>query len=185
VKFTDAGRKVYGGGGITPDIHVGYPRLPQPILELNSRNAFFKYSTRFAAKDDGRSVEGAGIQPKEIRTARPKSIHLIDQQFRVNDEVLQDFFSFLDGEGIPYSRPELLENREALSLRIEVEIFNALWGAEAAQKIAVTYDPQIQAALTAMPDAASLLVDPSTYAKKVARVGAAAESKDGNQAKRQ
>jgi carboxyl-terminal processing protease len=169
VKYTDAGRKVFGGGGISPDIHVSYPRVPKPILELGSRNAFFKYGTRFAARDDQRSVEGAGIQPKEIRTARPKSVRLIDERFRVNDEVLEDFFSFLDSEGIPYKRDELLAAREALSLRIEVEIFQALWGAEAAQKIAVTYDPQIQSALGALPDAAALLSDPAAYAKRVAQ----------------
>jgi carboxyl-terminal processing protease len=169
VKYTDAGRKVFGGGGISPDIHVSYPRVPKPILELGSRNAFFKYGTRFAAKDDQRSVEGAGIQPKEIRTARPKSVRLIDDRFRVNDEVLEDFFSFLDSEGIPYKREELLAARDALSMRIEAEIFSALWGAEAAQKIAVSYDPQIQAALTALPEAAALLADPAAYAKRVAQ----------------
>ena len=170
-KLTDAGRKVYSGGGIAPDIHVSYPRLPQPILTLNSRNAFFKYATRFAAKDDNRSVEGAGVQPKEIRTARPKSVRLVDERFRVNDEVLEDFFGFLDQEQIPYSREELLAAREPLSLRIEVEIFNALWGAEAAQKIAVTYDPQIQTALDSLPDAAQLLTDPAAYAKRAAAEG--------------
>jgi carboxyl-terminal processing protease len=167
VKYTDAGRKVYSGGGIAPDIHVSYPRLPQPILALNSRNTFFKYATRFAAKDDHRSVEGAGVQPKEIRTARPKNVRLVDERFRVNDEVLEDFFGFLDAEQIPYSREELLAARDALSLRIEVEIFNALWGAEAAQKIAVTYDPQIKAALGSLPDATQLLVDPAAYAKRM------------------
>ncbi len=150
---------------------MSYPRLPQPILTLNSRNAFFKYGTRFAAKDDNRSVEGAGVQPKEIRTARPKNVRLVDERFRVNDEVLEDFFSFLDAEQIPYSREELLAARDALSLRIEVEIFNALWGAEAAQKIAVTYDPQIQSALKSLPDAAQLLSDPAAYAKRVAAEG--------------
>jgi carboxyl-terminal processing protease len=126
-KLTDSGRKVYSGG-IAPDIHVSYPRLPQPILTLNSRNAFFKYATRFAAKDDNRSVEGAGVQPKEIRTARPKSVRLVDERFRVNDEVLEDFFGFLAAEQVPYSRDELLAARDTLALRIEVEIFNALWG---------------------------------------------------------
>jgi len=167
VKYTDAGRKVYSGGGIAPDIHVSYPRLPQPVLALNSRNVFFKYATRFAAKDDHRSVEGAGVQPKEIRTARPKNVRLVDERFRVNDEVLEDFFDFLDAEQIPYSREELLAARDTLALRIEVEIFNALWGAEAAQKIAVTYDPQIQSALKALPDATLLLSDPAAYAKRI------------------
>jgi carboxyl-terminal processing protease len=170
-KLTDAGRKVYSGGGISPDIHVSYPRLPQPILTLNSRNAFFKYATRFAAKDDNRSVEGAGVQPKEIRTARPKNVRLVDERFRVNDEVLEDFFGFLDQEQVPYSREELLAAREPLSLRIEVEIYNALWGSEAAQKIAVTYDPQIQKALESLPDATQLLTDPAAYARRVAAEG--------------
>jgi carboxyl-terminal processing protease len=170
-KLTDAGRKVYSGGGISPDIHVSYPRLPQPILTLNSRNAFFKYATRFAAKDDNRSVEGAGVQPKEIRTARPKNVRLVDERFRVNDEMLEDFFGFLDQEQVPYSREELLAAREPLSLRIEVEIYNALWGAEAAQKIAVTYDPQIQKALESLPDATQLLTDPAAYARRVAAEG--------------
>jgi hypothetical protein len=167
VKYTDAGRKVYSGGGIAPDIHVSYPRLPQPILALNARNAFFKYATRFAAKDDNRSVEGAGVQPKEIRTARPKNVRLVDQRFRANDEVLEDFYGFLDHENIPYSREELLAAREPLALRIEGEIFNALWGAEAAQRIAAAYDPQIQAALAALPDATLLLADPVGYAKRM------------------
>jgi carboxyl-terminal processing protease len=167
LKYTDAGRKVYSGGGIAPDIHVTYPRLPQPILALNSRNVFFKYATRFDAKEDHRSVEGAGVQPKEIRTARPKSVRLVDDRFRVNDEVVEDFLGFLDAEQIKYSREELLSARDSLALRIEVEIFNALWGAEAAQKIAVTHDPQIQAALTALPDATQLLADPAAYAKRI------------------
>jgi carboxyl-terminal processing protease len=175
-KLTDAGRKVYSGGGISPDIHVSYPRLPQPILTLNSRNAFFKYATRFAAKDDNRSVEGAGVQPKEIRTARPKNVRLVDERFRVNDEVLEDFFGFLDQEQVPYSREELLAAREPLSLRIEVEIYNALWGAEAAQKIAVSYDPQIQKALESLPDASQLLTDPAAYARRVVAEGQGREA---------
>jgi hypothetical protein len=96
----------------------------------------------------------------------------------VNDEVLEDFFSFLTAEQVPYSREELLAARDALSLRIEVEIFNALWGSEAAQKIAVTYDPQIQRALSSLPDAELLLADPAAYAKRVV-----AEAKDDEASK--
>ncbi len=167
VKHTDAGRKVYGGGGISPDLQVAYPRLPKPILALNSRNAFFKYSTHFAATDDRRLLEGAGIQPKEIRTARPKDIRLIDKRFRADDEVLEDFLVFLDEEGMSYSKEELLEHRDRLALRIEVTIFSAIWGAEAAQRVAVRNDPQVQAGVAAMPQAAELLLDPVAYAKRI------------------
>jgi len=166
VKHTDAGRKVYGGGGISPDLQVTYPRLPKPILALNSRNAFFKYSTHFAALDDRRLLDGAGIQPKEIRTARPKDTRLIDKSFRADDEVLEDFIAFLDEEGLSYSKEELLQHRDRLALRIEVAIFSAIWGAEAAQRVAVQKDPQVQAGLAAMTQAAELLLDPVAYAKR-------------------
>ena len=157
VKYTTAGRAVYSGGGISPDVHVSYPRLPKEVLALNSNNSFFKYATRFAAKDDRRLLDGAGIQPAEVRTARPKDVRLIDKNFRVDDEVLEDFFSFLDEEGVDYSREKLLEHRDRLALRIEVEIFSALWGAVAAQTIAVRHDPQVQAGLEALPRSAELM----------------------------
>jgi len=165
-KLTDAGRKVYSGGGIQPDLTVSYPRLPKPILVLNGANAFFKFATHFAAKDDHRLLEGDGVQPKEIRTARPKDIRLIDRDFRVDDDVLEEFFHFLDEEGVSYSRDELLEHHDRLALRIELEIFSALWGAEAAQKIAAREDPQVQAAIAALPQAAELLRDPVAYARR-------------------
>jgi len=163
VKYTDAGREVHSGGGIAPDIHVSYPRLPEEVLALNATNAFFRYTTRFAAKDDRRVLEGAGIQPKEIRTARPSDIRLINKDFRVDDEVLADFFQFLDDEEISYSSEELAPHRDRLARRIEVEIFNAIWGAEAAQTVAVEYDPQVIAAIEAMPRSRSLLEDPVAF----------------------
>lgn len=168
-KYTTAGREVRSGGGISPDIHVSYPRMPEVILALNSRNSFFKYATRFAAKDDRRTLDGAGIQPKEVRTVRPKDIRLIDKSFRVDDAVIEDFFGFLDEEEITYSREKLLEERDRLAQRIEAEIFSALWGAEAAQKISVRHDPQVQAGLAALPSAAELLADPTAYAERIAQ----------------
>ena len=176
VKHTDAGRKVYSGGGISPDLQVTYPRLPKPILALNSRNLFFKYSTHFAAEDDRRLLDGAGIQPKEIRTARPKDIRLIDKRFRVDDEVLDDFIAFLDEEDVSYSKAELLEHRDRLALRIEVAIFSAIWGAEAAQRVAVRNDPQVQAGVSAMTQARELLLDPVAFAN---RMDEAADEADG------
>ena len=184
VKYTDAGRKVYGGGGINPDLQVTYPRLPKPILALNSRNAFFKYSTHFAAEDHRRLLGGAGIQPKEVRTTRPKDVRLIDQRFRVDDGILKDFIAFLDEEDVSYSKDELLEHRDRLAIRIEVAIFNAIWGAEAAQRVAVRYDPQVQAAVNAMTQAADLLLDPVAYAKRTNEAGSEQDGASSAEKKR-
>ncbi len=167
LKYTDAGRKVYGGGGIAPDIPVSHPRLPKPILALNSQNTFFRFSNRYAAKGGRAALDGAGIQPEEVRTARPDSIQLIDQNFRADDAVIEDFLSFLDEQEMTYDREELLEHKDRLALRIEVEIFNSLWGAEAAQRVKAVRDPVILKALETLPKAAALLENPREVARSL------------------
>jgi carboxyl-terminal processing protease len=170
LKHTDAGREVFGGGGIAPDIHVAYPQPAKAILALSSHRAISAYSAYFASKD-GRTpdVAGAGVQPDEIRTKRSQNIRLIDRTFTVDDEVLEDFFRFLTEEEIPFSREELLENRDRLALVLEGEIISSIWGMEAAQHIYISHDPQVRRAIEALADAAELLNDPKGY---VARMSA-------------
>jgi carboxyl-terminal processing protease len=178
LKHTDAGREVFSGGGIAPDIHVAYPQAPKPILALSSHRAISTYSAFFASKD-GRTPDlaGAGVQPEEIRTKRPQDVRLIDKNFAVDDEVLEDFFAFLEEEEVPFSREELLEHRDRLALVIEGEIFSSIWGMEAAQRLFIQKDPQVRRAIEALTDAAELLKDPKGY---VARI-AAAEGDGGNE----
>ena len=169
LKHTDAGREVFGGGGIAPDIHVAYPQAPKPILALASHRAISTYSAYFASRD-GRTpdLEGAGVLPEEIRTKRPEDVRLIDKSFEVDDEVLEDFFRFLEEEEIPFSKEELQEHRDRLALAIEGEIFSSIWGMETAQRVYVKKDPQVRGAIEALPDAAELLRDPKGYVARLA-----------------
>ena len=169
LKHTDAGREVFGGGGIAPDIHVAYPRAPKPILALASHRAISTYSAYFASRD-GRTpdLEGAGVPPEEIRTKRPEDVRLIDKSFEVDDDVLEDFFRFLEEEEISFSKEELQEHRDRLALAIEGEIFSSIWGMETAQRLYVKKDPQVRRAIEALPDAAELLQDPKGYVARVA-----------------
>jgi len=169
LKYTDAGREVFSGGGIAPDIHVAYPQAPKPILALGSHRAISAYSAYFAAKD-GRTPDlaGAGVQPDEIRTKRSQDVRLIDQSFSVDDAVLEDFFKFLTAEGVPFSKEELLQHRDRLALVLEGEIFNSVWGMEAAQRVYITKDPQVRRAIEALPEAAELLKDPKGFVARMA-----------------
>jgi carboxyl-terminal processing protease len=169
LRHTSAGREVYGGGGIAPDIEITYPRIPKPILSLSTYNVFFNYAALYSSKN-GRTedVDGAGVQPEEILTARSKNIQLIDKSFDVDDDVLNHFFDFLTKEEVPFKKDELLEHRERLALLIKAEIFSLLWGTEARQKVLVEKDPQVHGALEALPDAAELLKDPRSYVSRIA-----------------
>ena len=168
LKHTSAGREVYGGGGIAPDITVRYPRLPKAILSLSSLNVFFNYSALFASKS-GRTqdVEGAGVKP-ELSSARSEDVRLIDENFEIDDDVLAHFFDYLEKEEISFDRKELLEHRDRLALLIKAEIYTSIWGAEVRQRVVIGEDPQVRAALHALPDAAELLNDPRAYMTRVA-----------------
>ncbi len=47
---TEMGRTVYGGGGIAPDIEIAEQRLPRVMEELETKQVFFKYAVKYAAR---------------------------------------------------------------------------------------------------------------------------------------
>ncbi len=75
---TEAGRTVYGGGGIMPDVVVKGEPLSRFAATLYARGLFFEYAVDYRAKH------------REI-----------PRDFQVTDEVRADFFRFLDGKAVP------------------------------------------------------------------------------------
>lgn len=53
--FTQQGRKVYGGGGISPDIKVSSRALPRYVRNLERRRIFFDFVVDYIAADSTRS----------------------------------------------------------------------------------------------------------------------------------
>ena len=49
--YTQKGRKVFGGGGIEPDIGVELEPVPNYIRDLDRRRLFFDFAVDYAAAD--------------------------------------------------------------------------------------------------------------------------------------
>ena len=162
IVHTRLGREIRGGGGIAPDIEVRAPELPQPVREVDQRGAFFRFATRFVPADGRGAVDGAGQRPDELQ-ARGDRIRAVDQAFRADAATVSEFFDFLEEEAIPHEREGLEQHLTQVALRIEGEVFSLLWGPGASRRATMDRDPQITAALEAMPQAALLLRDPQTY----------------------
>ena len=81
----------------------------------------------------------------------------INQEFKVSQDTLDDFYDFLEGEGVPVSRQELSQYADALTTLLQWEIFVSLWGEEAAMRATLESDPQLQRAIEAIPEAAKLI----------------------------
>ena len=137
--LTDLGRKVYGGGGITPDIMVELPEMPRLLQLFLARNAFFDFAVTYANQ-----------HPIEDRAWRPTP-ELVGQfqQWVMDEEILSQ--EEWDKEMAETNLSGEIERY------LHAEVFNAEFGIEARYEILATGDTQIQRALEAFGDASDLL----------------------------
>ena len=157
--YTDAGRKVYGGGGVEPD-----RRMEGPIEGFNpsrfgrtlyARQAFASYAQKFSAEGDTRIA----IEAKERRTVGP--------DFVVDDEMLKDFQAHLTAEQIKIDPEAFAKDLVFIKAMIRYDIDLALFGVASARRHLVEQDPQAQFALQQFAEAERLTeLAPSRAARR-------------------
>jgi carboxyl-terminal processing protease len=160
VFYTDLGRKVYGGGGITPDQLVQPEETHELLQFLAARNAFFQFGVHYAG---GREIE--------------------DPSWRPGPEVLTEFQTWLVEQGMGTAeeiRDAFAEERTRRDAqnRIRAEIFNSAFGNDAWYSVLTEEDRQIRTALAKFEEARELLVsrqqksaDPQVAERGAARSG--------------
>jgi carboxyl-terminal processing protease len=136
---TDLGRKVYAGGGITPDVLVEDEKLSASEQFLLARNAF----TNFAVD--------------HFRSHPIKS-----EDWKPGPEILQVFRDWLIHEKIasPEEVKDALltqETRDYSTLQIRAEMVNLAFGREAWHRVSSQGDKQLSSALGQFDRAAELL----------------------------
>lgn len=132
VKYTDSGRPVYGGDGITPDVK----------LASRKHNAFQDYLLEHFAF--------ANFAQDYL------SRHAITKGFEVDDQVLQDFRNYLNQHQLSYSEAQLSQNLDWVKAEIKTELFTDAFGLEQGQVAKVETDPQVTEALNLLPRAKQL-----------------------------
>ncbi len=133
VKLTDEGRTVYGGGGITPDEHIDPIKSNHVEETLLTQRAFFNFSKRYFATHNS-----------------------IPKDFVVDDAIMAQFREFLKSKKIEVSDADIAANLDWVKESIKAELFTSQFGQMQGQVVRAEWDPQIQKALTFMPQAQSL-----------------------------
>lgn len=148
LKYTDAGRKVYGGGGIEPDKFFAGPvqgfNPSRFARALYSRGAFANYAERYTAEGDTRMASTADARKK------------IARGFAVSDAMVADFKSFLQSEKVKVDEAAFTKDAAFIKAMIHYEIDVALFGISEGQKNLIATDPQAQFALSQFTDAVKL-----------------------------
>lgn len=140
---TDLGRKVYGGGGIAPDVFVELPDGPPALQFLYSRNTFFDFAVDYQRRHAA-SIRDLDWQPPPTFLDEFRD-WLVQEKVATREEVDA---MFEDQELAAY-----------VSRQIHSDIFTAAFGTEAAHRVLARGDLQIQAALGLFDEAAKLLAE--------------------------
>jgi carboxyl-terminal processing protease len=158
-KLTDAGRKVYGGDGITPDYCVE-PEAPSKFVSyLVGRQAFGGFARGYEAAGGEEKIAGTGSRSQ----GSSAKVKLLSKDFQVDEAMLLDFRAYLDSRKLRYTEAELAEHREELVRRIEEQVVMQVFGEGEARRRTAAWDPQVRKALELIPRAELLLRDPATF----------------------
>ena len=132
VKMTDSGRTVYGGGGITPDEKIDMPRSNRFQEDLLGHASFFRFAPHYLAN----------------RT--------VDRNFQVDDAVLADFKKFITDQEVAWTEKDIADNLDWLKVNIKEKVITSQFGQLQGLRTLADWDPEIQKAITFLPEAQAL-----------------------------
>jgi carboxyl-terminal processing protease len=149
LKYTDAGRKVYSGGGIEPDkFFLGPVQGFNPTRfgrSLVARAAFANFAERYTAEGDTRM------------SAATEGRKRLAKGFAVNDAMVAEFKTFLQADQkMKVDEAAFAKDLDFIKALIHYDIDVALFGVSEAQKNLIAKDPQGQFALEQFGEAVKL-----------------------------
>jgi carboxyl-terminal processing protease len=162
IQYTDSGRKVYGGGGITPDAIVPMRELNRFEGLLASKDIFFQYARRLTSGQvPSASSFILPIKNDEVAINQNNSNKVLPK-LDINDAILEDFQQFLRDRHIEFTQEEFQNNVDFIKRRIKQEVFTSSFGLQEGFRVAIQGDTQVLKALELMPEAKSLMTSGRT-----------------------
>ncbi|HXS94542.1 MAG TPA: S41 family peptidase [Candidatus Limnocylindrales bacterium] len=136
IKATDSGRKVFGGGGITPD-----EKYPNPKYDIFERRTAPVSMVVYHFADN----YFAGQKPS------------LPAGWQPDDNTLERFKAFLKKENVPFTDEEFNANKDWVRDQIRYEFYFRVWDKPAADRAQWQNDPEVKKAIESMPKAQELL----------------------------
>lgn len=157
VRETDSKRKVYGGGGITPDVVIAARELNRFEALLTSKDVFFEYARRLTSGQvPGMTSLQLPVKKEEVSTLSPKNAGT-PPEFEITNAILDDFREYLRGRQIDFTNEDIQKNIEFIKRRIKQEVYTSTFGLQEGYRVAIQGDNQVLKALEVMPEANVLM----------------------------
>jgi carboxyl-terminal processing protease len=148
VKATDSGRKVYGGGGITPDEKYTAPSPCAPLYIATPNNRFQArvYGIQNEKVLHFGSLYFGGAQPQ-----------LPSPSWAPDADTIERFKTYLRSQQVPFTDEEFAANRQWISDDLRLELLQRAYDKNTAVRALMQDDPEVHKAIESMPKASALL----------------------------
>lgn len=142
---TTAGRTVYGGGGILPDVFMPLDTMGRSnyYTDLFINGVFRQYSLKYADSHP------------EIKTQYANGFEFA-KKFQVSEDLLKDFIAYGEEKKVKFNEKEYQTSLKLIKMLIKANIGQRLWNDEGFFPVLHQNDQNIVMALKLMPDALKL-----------------------------
>jgi carboxyl-terminal processing protease len=162
IRYTDSGRKVYGGGGITPDVIEPMRELNRFEALLNYKDVFFKYARLLTSGQvPAASNLQLPIKNNEVGTPPERALKSLPN-LEITNAIIANFEDFLRDQHIDFTNEDIQNNVDFIKRRIKQEVFTSSFGLQEGFRVAIQGDTQVSKALDMMPEAKLLMTSGRT-----------------------
>jgi len=154
--YTDSGRTVFAGGGITPDEKVGretYSRLVRVIERERLFAEFVDDLTEGEIQSDIRYQ----FSPEERFAFTAEEREQLIPQLAITDKTLRLFKTFLYSHQVDLTDQSFEESRRFIENKLKQQLFLVLLGNQERVKVSLEIDQQVLKAIELLPEATALI----------------------------
>jgi len=142
---TADGRKIYGGGGITPDYIVKPADATPFTIILRNRNLFYEFTTLYLT-----------THAKDIKEKYKGNFQQFDRDFVVEGALMNEFLDFVKGKKVEFKEDQFNKDKEYIQARLKAHIARNFWGNDGWYPVIMKSDNQLKKALSLFPEAAKI-----------------------------
>lgn len=142
---TNAGRIVYGGGGITPDYVVASERLQPYSVALRRGNIFYLYVLRYMDQ-----------QGSQLMKKYSKDFGAFKKNFRFSDKDLNNFVKFASDKKVPFIKDDFEKDKEYIRIQLKAYIARDIWRNDGWYQTLLEADNQFNKAIQEFTEAEKL-----------------------------
>ena len=139
---TNKGRKVYGGGGITPDYIITSDKITDYTRNLLRNNIFYQFTLSY--------IEQKG---NELNAIYGTDLKRFVKEFQFSKSDVDKFIAFADSKTIKFNENDYRIDKKYIESRLKAQIARNYWKNEGWYIVMLTVDNQIEKSLTLFDEA--------------------------------